>query len=72
MKIIQTNIRPDMNVEYVLSNWPQTVPVFMKHRMGCVGCTMASYETLSNAAEIYKLPLEGFIQDLQLAIEAEE
>jgi hybrid cluster-associated redox disulfide protein len=62
-------IASDMIVETVLSRWPQTVPVFLKYKMGCVGCTMASYETLSNAVEIYKLPIKKFIHELELAIE---
>jgi hybrid cluster-associated redox disulfide protein len=64
----KNNLSPELNVEYVLSRWPETIPVFLKYRMGCVGCTMASYETLSNAAKIYKLPLNIFIQDLQIAV----
>lgn len=62
-------ITPDLNVEYVLKNWPETIPVFLKHRMGCVGCTMASYETLTSAAEIYQLPLQRFMDELQRAVD---
>jgi hybrid cluster-associated redox disulfide protein len=70
MDLPEKKIDPDMNVETILTRWPQTVPVFIKYKMGCVGCTMASYETLSKAVEIYKLPINKFIQDLQLAIDA--
>jgi hybrid cluster-associated redox disulfide protein len=68
MDVIENIIAPEMNVEFILTHWPETVPIFLKYRMGCVGCTMASYETLSSAAEIYKLPLNSFIHDLQSAI----
>jgi hybrid cluster-associated redox disulfide protein len=68
MNDYQVKLNPELSVEYVLCRWPQTVPVFLKYKMGCVGCTMATYETLSNAANIYKLPLNSFIQELHLAI----
>ena len=63
-------IQPDLSVADVLQRWPQTIPVFLRHRMGCVGCTMAEYETISSAAEIYKLPLNRFLTELQQTIEA--
>jgi hybrid cluster-associated redox disulfide protein len=63
------NINPNLSVEETLRRWPETIPVFLMNRMGCVGCTMAAYESLSNAAEIYRLPLDKFISDLQQAIQ---
>ncbi len=54
-----------MIVEEIFNSWPQTVPVFLRHRMGCVGCSMASFEPLSNALEIYRLDIESFIVELE-------
>jgi hybrid cluster-associated redox disulfide protein len=62
-------IVPEFSVEDTLRRWPQTIPVFLKYRMGCVGCTMGAYESLSSAASIYKLPLKSFIRELQKAVE---
>jgi hybrid cluster-associated redox disulfide protein len=59
---------PDTPVSEVLSQYPQTVPVFFKHHMSCVGCSMSGFETLSSATAIYKIPLERFLQDLHAAI----
>lgn len=27
-----------------LDRWPQIIPVFLRHRMACVGCAMAPFE----------------------------
>jgi hybrid cluster-associated redox disulfide protein len=62
-------ITPDLIVEEVLNKWPETVPVFLRYRMGCVGCTMAPFETLSSAVEIHRLPLNRFLRELQEAVE---
>lgn len=60
-----------MTVAEVLSRWPQTIPMFMRHRMACVGCVMAPFESLAEAVAIYDLPLPEFVSELQHAIQAE-
>ncbi len=55
-------------VAEVLERWPQSIPVFLKHRMSCVGCLMAPFESLSDAARIYRIPFEPFLDELHLAI----
>lgn len=59
----------DMPVDFVIEHWPETIPVFNKHRMGCVGCSMSAFETLGSAAEIYHLPLQRFLDELQQTIQ---
>ena len=59
---------PASLVADVLLEWPQVIPVFLKHRMGCVGCTMSSFNTLSDVTRIYQLPAEPFMDELLAAI----
>lgn len=61
-------ITSNMIIADVLSRWPQTIPVFQKYRMGCVGCVMAPFETIAEAAAIYELSLYRFLEDLNCAI----
>ncbi len=60
------------NISEILDRWPETIPVFTRHHMACIGCTMSPYETISGAAEIYHLPLHDFIEELQNAIRLTE
>jgi hybrid cluster-associated redox disulfide protein len=53
----------DMPVAEVLERWPETVPVFQVFKMACVGCAMAPFDTMADAARIYEL-------DLSLLMEA--
>ncbi|MDA0710908.1 MAG: DUF1858 domain-containing protein [bacterium] len=55
----------------LLDQWPETVGVFFKRRMGCVGCSMAPFETLSEAAKIYNLCSTHFLDDLQASIKTQ-
>lgn len=43
------------SVADLLRAWPETIPVFLKHRMVCVGCCMAAFDSLADAAENYQL-----------------
>lgn len=66
-------LAPDLRVAEVLSRWPQTMPVFFRHRMLCVGCAMAPFETLADVAAIYGLDLDQFFSELEhtIALEGE-
>ncbi|CAO3428855.1 DUF1858 domain-containing protein [Azospirillum doebereinerae] len=55
-------------VEDVMERWPQTVPVFVKHRMACPGCLMAGFQTVADAAEIYGLDTAALLDAFARAI----
>ena len=52
----------------LLNSWPATVPVFLEHRLGCVGCAMAPFDTLADVVEVYQLQPEVFLAELEKAI----
>ena len=54
----------------IMIRWPQTIPVFLDHHMNCVGCSMAAFEVLEDALNIYCLPVEPFMDQISKAIEA--
>lgn len=60
-----------MTVEVILETWPRTARVFHAYKMACVGCVLAPFYSLEEATSIYHIPLNEFIEDLQLVI-AEE
>jgi hybrid cluster-associated redox disulfide protein len=68
---MDAEITPESKIKEVLERWPKVIPVFTRHRMGCVGCTMAPFETLGGAAGIYRLSLENFLDELRRAIQEE-
>jgi hybrid cluster-associated redox disulfide protein len=66
------NLLADLTVAEVMERWPQTVAVFLRHRMACVGCPMAPFETLAEVAAIYDLDLSRFASELGRTIEQAE
>ena len=61
------SVTADLTVSEVLDQWPQTVSVFQRMRLACVGCTMASFDTLEDVAHFYHLDLSQFLAALQEA-----
>lgn len=61
-------IQTDALVSEVLDRWPETITIFLKHRMACVGCGMSGFETLISAAEIYGLQVDELIAELEASI----
>lgn len=59
---------PNLNVADVIDQWPQTIPVFVKYRLGCVGCFMAPFDTLADVASSYKLAPARFFREIHQAV----
>ncbi len=62
-------IQPEMTVKELLQKWPAAIPVFFQHKMACVGCSMAPYDTLAQVAATYNLEFNQFFTELALAIQ---
>lgn len=58
----------DLTIAEVQEQWPQTVTVFKDLAAACVGCDLASFCTVSDAANEYQIPVERLLGYLQAAI----
>lgn len=54
----------DMLIDDLIDRVPAVIATFVEHRMQCVGCPMARFETVAEVCEIYQLPLVTFLDDL--------
>lgn len=59
---------PDLPLADLMSIWPATIPVFMRHRMLCVGCLIAPFHTIVDACAEYGIDEEAFSAELRAAI----
>ena len=53
-----------MGIIVIVQKYPQTVDVFFKHGMHCLGCAAAHFENLEQAAEVHGLDLKALLKDL--------
>jgi len=63
-------ITADMNIKEVIEKYPETVSVFSKYSMGCVGCIAASFEKLKDIAAVHGTDVDSFVKDLNEAIKS--
>ena len=72
MKGIDTfrEITADCLVETVVERHPQTIPVFNRHGLQCVGCYISPFHTIADSAREYSLTLDPLLWDLNQAIAA--
>jgi hybrid cluster-associated redox disulfide protein len=59
---------PDLTLDTIMSVWPQTVSVFMRHKMLCVGCMANPFHTVIDACVIYHLDERRFRLELHQAV----
>jgi hybrid cluster-associated redox disulfide protein len=55
----------DLSVAEIMRRWPATIRVFLDRNMQCVGCPIAPFHTLSDAAEEHGL----VVGELELAVD---
>ncbi|MFC1595872.1 DUF1858 domain-containing protein [Candidatus Margulisiibacteriota bacterium] len=63
-------ITKDMSITDIIQNYPQTIPVFQKHNLGCIGCFAASGETLEAGLTVHGLNVAEILAELNQAAEA--
>ncbi len=61
-------IGPDSIVRLVMDAHPETVAVFLRHRMHCPGCVMSPFMTLAEAAANYDMDAAELVAELRAVI----
>ncbi|MDX5403114.1 MAG: DUF1858 domain-containing protein [Rhodobacterales bacterium] len=59
---------PDLPLEDLMARWPETIPVFLRHRMMCVGCLVGPFHTVMDACAEYGLDEDAFYRELADAV----
>ena len=57
-------ITKDMSIMEVVTNQPDTVPVFMQSGMGCIGCAAAHFENIEQGALAHGIDVDELITAL--------
>ena len=60
----QNVITADMNIGDVVQKYPNTIEVFFRHGLGCVGCAVARFENIAQGAMAHGIDLDTLIKDL--------
>ena len=69
----QQLITADMSIGEVIGNYPHTIPVFLRHGLGCVGCVIAGFENIRQGAQAHGINVDLLVKDLnQTVLQAQE
>ncbi|HWB53703.1 MAG TPA: DUF1858 domain-containing protein [Tepidisphaeraceae bacterium] len=63
-------LTPELTIESILDACPEAARVLLRHGMACVGCAIAPYETLRQAANEYALEVEQLFDEIR-AVQSE-
>lgn len=59
---------PDLPLRLLFDHWPNTVAVFLAHRMFCFGCPIAPFHTVVDACAEYRLDEAAFRAELRASV----
>jgi hybrid cluster-associated redox disulfide protein len=65
-----TQITKHMTIEEVVQRYPETVQVFSRYGVGCLGCSAAQYDNVEQGAAIHGLDAEQLVKELNACISA--
>jgi len=57
-----------MSINEVVRKHPETIPIFEKFGLGCVGCEAALFENIEQGAEVHGIDVETLIARLNSII----
>ncbi len=57
-------ITKDMTIEEVVTQYPETMVVFMRHGLHCVGCHVSAFENIEEGAQAHGINVDALVADL--------
>ena len=63
-------ITREMPIGTVVKEHPETVPVFLKHGLHCIGCHVAAFESVAEGAKAHGIDVDTLMADLNEAADA--
>jgi hybrid cluster-associated redox disulfide protein len=61
-------INKNMSINEVVRKHPETIPIFEKFGLGCVGCEAALFENIEQGAKVHGIDVETLITSLNSII----
>ncbi len=62
---------PELTVQHVIEDHPQTIRAFIALRMNCVGCYLMRFCSLSEVAKYYNIELQTFLAQVNKAVDCD-
>jgi len=66
------SITKDNTIEEIVTKNPETMMVFMKHGLHCVGCHVAAFESIEQGAEAHGIDVDALVADLNKVVSSKK
>ncbi len=63
-------ITKDMTIEKVVTEYPESMMVFMRHGLHCVGCHVSAFESIEEGAMAHGINVDALVSDLNKVVSA--
>ena len=61
-------ITKDMGLIEIVQAYPETIEVFQRYGLGCIGCAAARFENLEAGAKVHGIDPDKMVEDLNAVI----
>lgn len=62
-------ITKEMGIIDIVQNYPQSLEVFAKYGLGCIGCAAARFENLEAGAKVHGVDPDVMVEEINALIE---
>jgi len=63
-----TQITKEMSILDIVQQYPETIEVFARNGLGCIGCAAARFENLEAGARVHGLDPDVLVEELNKAL----
>jgi hybrid cluster-associated redox disulfide protein len=64
----EKKVTKNMSIIEVVQKYPQTIEVFARHGLGCIGCAAARYENLEAGARVHGIDPDKLVNEINEVI----
>ncbi len=65
-------ITKDINIQELVAKHPDSARIFAAYGIGCLGCSMARFETVGQGLDAHGINVDDFLKDLNAYIAGEK
>ncbi len=63
-------ITKEMGIMEIVQAYPETIEVFQRFGMGCIGCAAARFENLEAGAKVHGIDIDAMVDAMNDVVEA--
>lgn len=62
-------VTKEMSIIDIVQNYPQSLEVFAKYGLGCIGCAAARFENLEAGAKVHGIDPDEMVNEINALID---